>query len=864
MQHTTPHTPPGPQAQSAVGRRTGAAFPGLRVVAGAVLMAMAVTGPDAWALGLGRTSVQSHLGEPLRAAIDIPSITPEEAASLQVQMASPEAFRAAGMGYHPMLPEVQVRLERREDGRFQLRLTSERVVNEPFLDFVIEANWADGRLVRGYTMLFDPPNLRPPAPAPILPMAPASPAAPIAAPAPVTAPVPPAVAPPPVPTRSAMPTERASAPAATPSPAPRPAPARRITVVAGDTASHIALAHKPAEVSLDQMLVAMLRRNPSAFIGNNVNRVRAGAVLDMPDAAALAQVSPAEARQTIAAQSRDFNEYRRRLAAAAPAQATEAPGRSATGKVQTEVSEARPAAESPDRLTLSKGSVQAGTNEAEAQIAQQRQEAETSTRVAELNRNLEELSRLSEAARAVPAGEPDVAGPTSADSPTPGPAIEAPTLAEPAATESTPAPEPQPAAEPAAPSAAAPTPPAPAPAPAPTPGMLDGLLDNPMTLPAAGGLLALLLLLGLVRMRRKKADTLPAATGTDAADTLAEDGDGQVVDTSEEATGASSMMYSPSQLDAGDVDPVAEADVYLAYGRDKQAEEILNDALRTHPERLAIHLKLLEIFAQRSDAVAFEATATEVFALTNGVGPEWEQVREMGNALDPDNVLFQSDTEPDTSAIAVPPAPAFSEPAPAPDFPEPQGDLPELPEDTSDAGVDFDLTAPLPDEPPVLAEPTPPSPSAEPDDFSLDFEVAAPAPTVAQETELPAAAPRQEANLDFDLDLSDLDSEAADSSLPGTPAPSRPLDLEGLSLELDTPPAAAEPGTVSEEPDALADLDIDEGQDGGDPLETKLSLAEEFEAIGDTEGARSLAEEVQAEATGDLQARAQAFLARLG
>ena len=85
------------------------------------------------------------------------------------------------------------------------------------------------------------------------------------------------------------------------------------------------------------------------------------------------------------------------------------------------------------------------------------------------------------------------------------------------------------------------------------------------------------------------------------------------------------MMYSPSQLDAaGDVDPVAEADVYLAYGRDAQAEEILKEAARMYPERVAVHSKLLEIYAKRGDKASMEAVASEIYALTNGAGDDWE------------------------------------------------------------------------------------------------------------------------------------------------------------------------------------------------------------------------------------------------
>ena len=107
------------------------------------------------------------------------------------------------------------------------------------------------------------------------------------------------------------------------------------------------------------------------------------------------------------------------------------------------------------------------------------------------------------------------------------------------------------------------------------------------------------------------------------------------------------MVYSPSQLDAvDDVDPVAEADVYLAYGRDLQAEEILKDALRTNPERIAIHQKLLEILAKRRDTKGFEDIATLAFKVTNGDGSDWERICELGLSIDPSNALYQPGGQP--------------------------------------------------------------------------------------------------------------------------------------------------------------------------------------------------------------------------
>jgi pilus assembly protein FimV len=106
-------------------------------------------------------------------------------------------------------------------------------------------------------------------------------------------------------------------------------------------------------------------------------------------------------------------------------------------------------------------------------------------------------------------------------------------------------------------------------------------------------------------------------------------------------------VYSPSQLDAaGDVDPVAEADVYLAYGRDLQAEEILKEAMRTSPMRVAIHAKLMEIYAKRRDSKAFETVAIEAFNLTHGNGPEWAYITEMGRELDPANPMYQPGGQP--------------------------------------------------------------------------------------------------------------------------------------------------------------------------------------------------------------------------
>jgi pilus assembly protein FimV len=127
-------------------------------LAAAALFSLPAT--DAQALALGRVTVLSALGEPLRAEIDVPQISPDEASSLRLSVASPAAFRAAGMEYSQALATAQITLQQRPDGRYFLRLNSDRPINEPFIDIILETQWASGRIVRDFTMLFDPPSMR--------------------------------------------------------------------------------------------------------------------------------------------------------------------------------------------------------------------------------------------------------------------------------------------------------------------------------------------------------------------------------------------------------------------------------------------------------------------------------------------------------------------------------------------------------------------------------------------------------------------------------------------------------------------------------------------------------------------------------
>ena len=232
---------------------------------------LALGGSNAQALSLGRITVQSALGEPLNAEIDIPELNADEATSLKVQVALPATFKSAGLDYSPVLTGLRMVLQKRPDGRSYLRLSSDQLVREPFVDLILDAAWQSGRVVRNYTMLFDPPGLRA---APMAQPRPAPLSTPLAASLSVTTP---RVASLPRPAPQASPPSVARQPAVgaevkSGSPAPSNAP-RLVTVRSGDTASKIAMSHKLSNVSLDQMLVALQRGNPNAFIEGNVNRI---------------------------------------------------------------------------------------------------------------------------------------------------------------------------------------------------------------------------------------------------------------------------------------------------------------------------------------------------------------------------------------------------------------------------------------------------------------------------------------------------------------------------------------------------------------------------------------------------------------
>ncbi|MBS1189454.1 MAG: hypothetical protein H6R10_1246 [Rhodocyclaceae bacterium] len=869
------------------------------------------------AASLGKITVLSSLGQPLRAEVEV-GASREELAGMMVRLAPLDAFRQAGVDYASVLSDLRFTLDKRPSGTSVIRVTSNRPVNEPFLDFLVELNWPAGRLVREYTFLLDPPDVAAKSAGKAVSVAEARPVAnlkggvePERTPAAKAAKEPLARTEP----------KPAAKPKAAEDESGKPEGGTRL-VKQGDTLRKIASEAQYEGVSLEQMLIGLYRANSDAFVGRNINRMKAGAILNLPEKETVAAIPQEEARKVYLAQAADWNAYRRKLAAAAaqgPAK-EEASGQAAGGKITAKVEEkAAPAESQKDQVKVARtdatgkqAAAGAGKQVAEeALVAKDKALKEAQERVALLEKNIADLQKLVEmknqslaelqkqsAAKkaeeqkpAVPAAKP--AEPPKAPEPVkaaeePKPAEAAKPAEAPKVEEAPKAPEPPKAPE--APKPPAVKKPVLPPEPLPEPSLVDDLMENPLPLAGGGGILALLLGYFLVKRRRKQSETLSMASPSSLVslgpNSVFRSTGGQSVDTGNTTPQATDFSQTgPGTIDTDEVDPVAEADVYMAYGRDAQAEEILLEALQKDPHRTAIHAKLLEIYAGRKSLKQFETLASELYAQTGGAGPEWEKVAVMGARLDPANPLYSGgkaapaekaesfDAEatliisPEEAAkaatVITEPAPLEAEPAMAAE-PAPLPDL-ELSDPITVSGamaveepktaehelvsLDFDLGSPVIEAAPAPVAPPAPEPApavAAPEVSALDFDLGLASDTApALAVEAPEAL--ETGSLDFDLDLG-LSAEAAPAHEEPAPAvvemsePVLSMELAGAeslsvpAIDLSEP---AESAAVSEAAEAGNALDFN--FDIGVPAAEK---AQDLELPAFAEAPAAVAEEV--------------------
>ncbi len=840
----------------------------------------------ATAAGLGKLSVNSSLGQLLSAEIELVSLQPGEFEVLTARIASPDAYASAKIEYSPLLRQFRFAVERKADGQPILKITSVAPVNEPFVDLLVEMSWPSGRLVREYPILLDPPGFndaRVQVPVAAVSPRPAEsvPAAPVAAPA----------ASPSAPLTTAVPSARAESNAGK---GDTYGPVKR-----GDTLAKIAGENMADGISLDQMLVALFRENKQAFVKNNMNLLKTGQILRIPTAADIARISKDEASKEVRVQVADWKSYREQIAGAvAAAPAKPAPTNVATGQVVT----AKPVAPTPpaptDQLKIgkaessgkagaagTKGGIDAANAAKEDAIAKQKAIAEANARIALLEKQQADAKKLLELKTAPPAvvkpaeTKPAQVAQVTAPVVTP-PVATAPAANVPAKPADAPKVDaPKPDAKPTTPAVA--KAPAKAPAPAPKePDLMETVMDN---LPIIAGGAGVLLIGGFLFMRRRKQSTASATGMSETSslmpsdlkpNTITGNKAGGLVDTGNSSFLTDFDKAGPGAIDTDEVDPVAEAEVYIAYGRDAQAEEILKEAMVRDKSRHEISMKLLEIYHTRKSAAAFETVARQLKDAVGEGDPMWAKAAGMGASIDPSNDLYggrpyeatgafeSGDTalkapddaggdagKPDLdfdlgfddAASAHAPDVAFDVTSPNSDQPAP----------AADDALDFDLDLNSPDAGAAVASHDKGMLDIGADDSGgLDFDLALdnPAQSAAPVAAQPSAASAESSGFDFDLSSLSLDEPAGSTaSTTASAAPAMSMDLSDLSLDLDDPSA----GVAS----------ADNG-DGG-AVATKLELAKAYLEIGDSEGAKEILNEVSREGSAAQAQEAKTILARL-
>ena len=897
------------------------------IVAASLLSICAVS----HAAGLGKLNVMSALGEPLKAEVELVA-EKNEIGSLAVRLAGAEAFEHAGLSYSPLVAGVKVSIEKRTSGEPYVRVTSSQPVTEPFVDLLIELSWSSGRISREFTALLDPPSViaerekkkaaevevraAPTSPQPKPEPAPAAEAAkpepakteePAAPAATETAPQAPAQneAKPAAPVETIGGTQPTLLGEGSSLPGAAHAADAYGPVKSGDTLGKIASATKPSEVSLEQMLVLLVQNNPEAFSGKNMNRLKTGKILQLPTADQFAGLSDADARKEVKLQARDWRAYRDQLAASAgqAAPAEQPAQQAASGKVGAVVEDKAAAAkEAPKEvLKLSKNEpAAAGAAGGDAKsaarvhaleeevVARDKAVKESSDRVAKLEKQIKDLQSLLEmknkgmadlqkpastppAATPPPAAASQPPAPQAAAPVTPAPPAPSAPEVKPATPVPTPAPAPAPPKSDSAPAPSQPVPVQPKPAPAktaplPEPSLMDQVLDQPAYLGAAIGVLIIIGALAVRAVKRRRESKSDAEESGPAR--AFSEASGNTAAFSPNSTVAISPAAAQS-ASSDEVDSVAEAEIFLAYGRDAQAEELLKEALERSPQRHEIYLKLLQIYANRKDAKSFEKVARDLQQASGGAGEIWDQAIALGYQVDPDNSRYAAGRSAAGAAATAGAAAAASAAAENVDFNIGS-------EDSQATTTDIDLGDSSFDSTQII------DPAAEPAHdatvsmrpAAMDFNVDLPAAGVSADELAPRRA--SSAGLDFDIDLNSLTSSApADAGAAAAEPASGGLDFDMSGLSLDAP---AEPrlesSSAAPEID-LSGISLDLGTEttpalsptGKDDhwydVQTKFDLAKAYQEMGDKDGAREILKEVLQEGDAEQKTAAKSVLSSL-
>jgi pilus assembly protein FimV len=768
----------------------------------ALALAGVILSPIAGALGLGTIEVKSALNQPLDARIPLLPADEHELESLSVKLATAEAFQRAGIDRPFLLTRLKFDIVRGSDP--YVHIFTDQPVKEPFLDFLVEADWARGRLVREFTLLLDPPvfggaGL----------VAPRVVAAPAGSPAQTA--------------QAATPssTFAASTGAATPSAASRPAAANRYgPVSASDTLWKIAQNVRPdTSVSLNQTMVALLHANPDAFIDGDMNRLKRGSVLEIPDVAAIAAIGGAEADQVARSHLQRWRQSAataRQPAGRLQVVASEQVAPSGSAGEEEASAELTSVNELRRELTIFREnslSLEAENEDLKAQVEGLKQELAQLERLINLGADRPEAAADSDplsSGQEQPLAEEAGAALAEAE----------PAAEEPAAAEPEPAKQAAPASLPVAP-----------------PTDASGFFDDPRNLGMLGGVaLALLGLVYLIVRRRRAANSelqeadAPAVMDLPAEEELELGANLEAEDEIELDTDEADALDVMDIL-SQDSDALSEAELYLGHGRYDQAREVLDKALQADPDDSALRLKLLEVMALMQEEDGFVDQARILRDQVDENDDSWRRALEMGRDFLPADPMFAADSG-ELAEVDV-------------------GELADI-----EFAFDADMAGEDSEEQPLAPVAAAVDAGAAEEDFSLDFDlpeadVALTVDEPADEAEFPVLGDRSfQAEQEQGLGLTDT---APLEEIPGVEL----SDLQFGELALD------DADNVLEFTQAAAAGTDDDQLEELDEVGVKLNLARAYVDLGDTEGARSLLDEVLSEGSRHQREEAEDLLGQL-
>ncbi|MFA5985066.1 MAG: FimV/HubP family polar landmark protein [Methylococcaceae bacterium] len=861
----------------------------------------------AYPLGIGDIKLHSALNQKLNAEIPLILAPGEDISDVKISLAPPDKFDEAGVPWSYFLSKLQF-----EVVGTVIKVTSKEAIKEPLLDMVLEVKWPKGNLFRGFTLLVDPPATYQQATVPLS-------------------------------TRPALNTEASPQPRSTDY---QPAKTRTRTpqsAVNGDeygpTRTNDSLwrvaenARGDSGATVEQVAIAIYEANPQAFFKPNVNALMAGKTLKIPENDVILKLSKKQAldefnqqmanwkngvvKSRVIASATDAEQADNKLKLLAPTDAPVAENAEVTAgnvktspdkqKNQTKAGAKPNTAIEPNTSAKTTDPVLATMQEKiaalESQLAMmQKMVALKDEQLAVLqNQKASPDPANNTVDEAVTPAEPTPVEPASPANLATDSATNAVVGAETPATTETQAvaetPEPPKPVEPA------PVEPKPIVAPAPVVAPVpDDETGYYLGLGGAGA--AILSVLGWLwwRNKRKVEDEINAESIFASSSMIHVPDENELFSAPATANnnssnynvgtvGESSFLseFTPSDFDAfdtsqGEIDPISEADVYLAYGRYQQAEELMRQAIKDQPNRDECKLKLFEIFYANENRKAFEDYAMEMAATGKNKDVEfWSKIVEMGTEMCPDAPIFSGQKQAESAA----PEAHFAYEMPASmeshvieqddDFSlamEKTDALETSPEE-EDNGLDFDLSSFDLDNK-VGQEITNDSSL----DFDLDLESWLNKEEVAENIADASNTKKEFESFEFDMGekLVEKDTAKIDNAnvqavtddkietidFAGNDEFKLDDDLEELSLDSDFDfnfdfnelPGSLEEATAAEESFSFAVDDLTDM----DEFETKLDLARAYIDMGDAEAARDIAEEVMEKGSKEQKKIAQALL----